>query len=192
MADGVAGTSHLGLIGEIEGTEAETLVDGLEDAAAGSRLWLNSPGGDERASLLIAQTVRRQGMTTHVAEGGMCNSACTVTFAAGTERHVHGAVRFGFHQVTWNASDYRGDDPITPNTMAADIGSQAQAVSLLLLRHFNDMGVDASVLGYMLSQPKQQANFPALEDLISRRFVTHVHPRAETMDERLRTLPSKP
>ncbi len=96
-------------------------------------------------------------------------------------------VRFGFHQVAWRANDYRGDDPVSLEAMAADIGSQAQAVSLLLLRHFNDMGVDASILGYLLSQPKQQAIFPAMDDLVSRRFVTDVSEPTTAIVERLRT-----
>ena len=55
-------------------------------------LYLESPGGSITAGVSIGRMVRKAGLTTAVkADSQICDSACTLVFAAGVKRHyVHG------------------------------------------------------------------------------------------------------
>lgn len=55
-------------------------------------LYLESPGGSITAGFSIGRMVRKAGLTTAVkADSQICDSACTLVFAAGVKRHyVHG------------------------------------------------------------------------------------------------------
>ena len=55
-------------------------------------LYLESPGGSIAAGVGIGRMVRKAGLTTAVnADSQICDSACTLVFAAGVRRHyVHG------------------------------------------------------------------------------------------------------
>ena len=51
-------------------------------------LWLHSPGGILSSGLAIGQIVRRSGIATAVdGNAAYCDSACTLVFVAGRQRH---------------------------------------------------------------------------------------------------------
>lgn len=103
-ADGVIAPGDLAKIKRI-------LPGGVEGAQyfTAPRLCLNSPGGDFLEGIAIAEYLRGIGVTTHVADGDSCLSACGLAFLGGTslrfedavirtvDRSIHANAVLGFH-----------------------------------------------------------------------------------------------
>lgn len=91
------------LNGEVTHTLAADFYRAL-DARPGARVVvLNSPGGYVDNALQVAQEIRRRGMSTLVAKGMGCYSACAYIFFAGTPRYVEGEL--GVHQISAEVED---------------------------------------------------------------------------------------
>lgn len=61
---------------------------------------LNSPGGDVGEALVFAEAFNKGFFTTIVTDHGICYSACTIMFAAGSIRVLAGKGRLGFHRLS--------------------------------------------------------------------------------------------
>lgn len=83
----------------------KVFADFLADPSAPALhiLYLNSYGGALEPALVIARAVRKARLTTAVyADTAVCDSACTLVFAAGVKRHYIGAqsVQEGFNSLS--------------------------------------------------------------------------------------------
>jgi len=141
------------------------LSDALDGwPAQATRIVLNSRGGDSRAALLMARTIRQHpfyrrgtpGVTTAIdeAETAVCFSACIIVFAAGFERHAL-------------FDEY--DDPALPSrlgihapgqydrrTASYDTSSDNLDIRRLKLRleaYFTSVGVDRGLVEAMFAVP---------------------------------------
>lgn len=83
------------LSGGINDGNAEQLDAALEAAPAVTTVVLDSGGGWIREGELLAEVIRKRGLSTYVS--GYCASACTIPFLAGKERIVAPAGQIGFH-----------------------------------------------------------------------------------------------
>jgi len=62
---------------------------------------LEGPGGILGEALLIAEEVRRRGLTTVVAANGRCASACAIIFLAGRTKHMGRGAAVGLHAASF-------------------------------------------------------------------------------------------
>lgn len=60
-------------------------------------IQLNSGGGKVVDAFELADYIRNHGIDTHVREGALCASACTLLFQAGVKRTAHESSRFMYH-----------------------------------------------------------------------------------------------
>ncbi len=58
---------------------------------------LNSYGGLVEAGLALAEIIRERQITTHVREGAVCSSICTLLLQSGSRRIVHRTASLMFH-----------------------------------------------------------------------------------------------
>lgn len=63
-------------------------------------VFLDSPGGDVDEALRIAEWLMRNLTSVTVMEGKHCMSACTILFAAGSDRTLRGDAILGFHRLS--------------------------------------------------------------------------------------------
>ena len=62
---------------------------------------LEGPGGILGEALLIAEEVRRRGLTTVVAANNRCASACAIVFLAGRTKHMGRGAAVGLHAASF-------------------------------------------------------------------------------------------
>src|SRR5688572_12598950 len=91
------------LNGEIDAALANDFFSALEARPGARILLLNSPGGYVDNALQVAREVRRRGISTYVAQGMGCYSACAYIFFAGENRDVEGEL--GVHQISAEVAD---------------------------------------------------------------------------------------
>lgn len=111
-------------------------------------LLLDSEGGSLIIALDLAEDVLERGLTTEVAEGSRCLSACALVFFAGRERVVKG--RLGVHQV---ASTSSGNVGFTQSTLSD------------VLDLFRRAGVDLEIAQIMLATPADQMHVFNAEEI---------------------------
>jgi ATP-dependent protease ClpP protease subunit len=58
---------------------------------------LSSPGGAIYPAIEIGNAIRIKGFVTYVAEGGLCASACALTWLGGRKRSMSSKAKIGFH-----------------------------------------------------------------------------------------------
>jgi hypothetical protein len=63
-------------------------------------VMLDSPGGDNRAAIVIGSLIIDNNYATGVRDGMMCNSACTLIWLAGKPRFLDYNSRLGFHSAS--------------------------------------------------------------------------------------------
>jgi hypothetical protein len=98
-------------------------------------LLLNSPGGYVDDALVVAHKVKERGMSTLVASGMGCYSACSYIFFAGANREVDGEL--GVHQISAEVADL-----VLAQTTLADV-----------LSALNEFQVTQSIITVMLQTP---------------------------------------
>jgi hypothetical protein len=96
---------------------------------------LNSIGGNLGEASRLAQLVRDGNLSTAVAEGDSCASACFLVFAAGAAKFAEHGARIGVH----GASDPSGKETI-----------ESGAATVLLARAIRELGVPAAIIGKMV------------------------------------------
>jgi peptidoglycan hydrolase-like protein with peptidoglycan-binding domain len=100
-------------------------------------LVLNSPGGYVDSALRVAREAHRRGMSTLVAKGMGCYSACAYIFFAGSPRDVEGEL--GVHQISSEVADL-----VLAQTTLSDV---LDALDLF--------GVEQSIISVMLRTPPE-------------------------------------
>lgn len=91
------------LNGEIDVGSALNFRRALQAAPSAKLVTLNSPGGTVQMALLIADDIHAKGLSTYIAKGSECHSACAFLFLAGIERQSDGAL--GVHQISSGSND---------------------------------------------------------------------------------------
>jgi hypothetical protein len=98
---------------------------------------LEGPGGILGEALLIAEEVRRRGLTTVVAANGRCASACAIVFLAGRTKHMGRGAAVGLHAASFENGVA---DPQATSIMAG---------------YLRELGVPANTLRRMASTAPQ-------------------------------------
>jgi hypothetical protein len=99
---------------------------------------LNSPGGYVDNALQVAHEVRRNGISTLVARGMGCYSACAYIFFAGQQRYVEGEL--GVHQISSEVADL-----VLAQTTLSDV-----------LDALDAFGVQQTIISVMLRTPPEE------------------------------------
>jgi len=128
----------IALNGEIGATLDEDFARAIEARPQAKVLLLNSPGGYVDDALVVAHKVRDLGMSTLVAKGMGCYSACSYIFFAGDNREVEGEL--GVHQISAEVADL-----VLAQTTLADV-----------LSALNEFEVTQSIITVMLQTPPEQ------------------------------------
>ncbi len=123
----------------LNGEIGSTLVADFDKAVAARPdakiLVLNSPGGYVDDALVVAHKVKDRGMSTLVASGMGCYSACSYIFFAGQNREVDGEL--GVHQISAEVADL-----VLAQTTLADV-----------LSALDEFEVTQSIITVMLQTP---------------------------------------
>jgi hypothetical protein len=128
----------IALNGEIGATLDEDFARAIEARPQAKVLLLNSPGGYVDDALVVAHKVKDLGMSTLVAKGMGCYSACSYIFFAGANREVNGEL--GVHQISAEVADL-----VLAQTTLADV-----------LSALNEFEVTQSIITVMLQTPPEQ------------------------------------
>jgi hypothetical protein len=116
-----------------------------------SGLRLNSPGGLVSEGAKLADVVRYAKISTVVANGATCASACFIVFAAGPEKFASYGANVGVH----GASD-NGEETVASG-----------AVTVSMARIVKDLGVPSAIIGKMVVTPPDQMVWLTPDDLRS-------------------------
>ena len=123
----------------LNGEIGSTLVADFDKAIAARPdakiLLLNSPGGYVDDALVVAHKVKDRGMSTLVASGMGCYSACSYIYFAGQNREVEGEL--GVHQISAEVADL-----VLAQTTLADV-----------LAALDEFEVTQSIITVMLQRP---------------------------------------
>jgi peptidoglycan hydrolase-like protein with peptidoglycan-binding domain len=125
------------LNGEIDHALNGDFALALEARPDARILLLNSPGGYVDNALQVAREVRRRGMSTLVAPGMGCYSACAYIFFAGQNRTVEGEL--GVHQISAEVADL-----VLAQTTLSDV-----------LDALDQFGVEQTIISVMLRTPPE-------------------------------------
>ncbi|MBX9829701.1 MAG: hypothetical protein K2Z80_02805 [Xanthobacteraceae bacterium] len=123
--------------------EANRIVSGMR---------LNSAGGNLLESVELAAIVKQAKISTVVANGATCASACFVVFAAGYEKFASYSAQIGVH----GASDQSGRETVASG-----------AATVSMARIVNQLGVPAGVVGKMVVTPPIEMVWLVPDDLRS-------------------------
>lgn len=141
----------LRLVGEIAPGDAARVADllreALADGAGPSTVYLHSPGGSVADALQLGRTLRDTGLSTAIAAGEVCLSACPYLLAAGIERRVDETGQVGVHQ------HYFGQNSVQPAFLAVEDIQRGQAD---VVRHLTEMGVDLRIMALLLDTPPDE------------------------------------
>jgi hypothetical protein len=137
--------SALRISGEIVAGDYNRFADALKKATEGApvrRLYLNSIGGQLRAAFAMTDLIRQRApaVETIVEPGRICNSACVVILAAGSQKYVSRGAGVLIH---------RAYDPLTKKS---DVAATKQVAEFMVAN-----GMPPRVLETMASlRPKEQ------------------------------------
>jgi ATP-dependent protease ClpP protease subunit len=128
----------IALNGEIGSTLVADFDKAIEARPDARVLVLNSPGGYVDDALVVAHKVKDRGMSTLVAKGMGCYSACSYIYFAGQNREVEGEL--GVHQISAEVADL-----VMAQTTLADV-----------LSALNEFEVTQSIITVMLQTPPEE------------------------------------
>ena len=142
--------SGIRMTGDIKQGDAEqlrSLLGRLDKAGVViAQVTLDSPGGDSRNAVEMADMIREKGFRTVVGAAGYCASACVTMFAGGLKRAVFSDSILGVHSARMVVKDANGNDVLVDN-------KDAVTATVELARKMKKLGAPASVVGKMLSTP---------------------------------------
>jgi hypothetical protein len=115
-----------------------------------TRLALDSRGGAVAEALAIGRAVREAELSTEMAGGAVCASACPLILAGGVERVVATDAWVGVHQI------YRTPDRY--DSANAVLGG-AQSLLGAVHAYLEEMGVDSAMLGPALQTPPERLHY---------------------------------
>jgi hypothetical protein len=135
----------LSMSGEILPGDTEDALPWLIRLSEGNiapRLFLNSPGGNVREALILANLIHKGGMPVFVQAGDMCASACFLLFAGSPSRHASREAMIGVHSASIDGDE--DDDTLSVDTALA--------------RMAHAFGVPPDVIGKMVTtEPSDMA-----------------------------------
>jgi len=150
---GTANKVAVSLAGSIvdgDAAKLATIIRAENDAGRlVSTIRLHSPGGSLLEGVKLAAIIRRAKISTSVASGALCASACFIAFAAGAEKSAHYQGRVGVH----GASDKSG----------REVGD----ATVVMARVVKELGVSPAVIGKMVVTPPSQMVWLSPDDLKS-------------------------
>ena len=138
--------------GEIKEGDDRRLHEFVAKLPAQTKLFaigLDSPGGDLREGVYLANSIHSTGLPTIVSSRGMCASACFLMFAAGSTRMASINARIGVHSASADGED----------------NGPAQAVTTLMARQAAEFGVPPSIIGKMVTTPPDDMTWLNRQDL---------------------------
>ncbi len=138
--------------GEIKEGDDKRLHDFVAALPAQAKLFavgLDSPGGNLREGVYLANSIHSTGLPTIVSSRGMCASACFLMFAAGSTRMASINARIGVHSASSDGED----------------NGPAQAVTTLMARQAAEFGVPSSIIGKMVTTPPGDITWLNRQDL---------------------------
>jgi peptidoglycan hydrolase-like protein with peptidoglycan-binding domain len=135
------------LNGEVTPTLADEFERALEVRPNARILVLNSPGGYVDSALRVAREAHKRGMSTLVARGMGCYSACAYIFFAGSPRDVEGEL--GVHQISSEVADL-----VLAQTTLSDV---LDALDLF--------GVEQMIISVMLRTPPEDMHVFSAEEI---------------------------
>ncbi len=168
IALGAGGT--LSLTGSIDPGSAERFA--AEIAARGeyvSVVLLDSPGGSVDDALAMGRLIRENGLSTKVANGGLCASSCPIIFASGAERLAGRDAAIGVHQIYAAALSAT---PVDALSVAGVAMADAQSVTADITRHLSLSGVDPALWLHALETPPNQLYYFTPEEMDALNLVT--------------------
>jgi hypothetical protein len=164
--------------GEIKSDSVEQFQRFLQQnpIATGTRVYLNSPGGDLEAGLKFGHFFRDNGFNTGIGTyyftndnlnvyapgAGVCASSCTFAFLGGVDRLAHKDDLFGVHRF-----HSEGDD-IGMDAVQKNIG--------VLLQYVRVMGVDQRFIEDMTVASPERINPLTFDRLIELHVITSSEP----------------
>src|SRR5207253_10942267 len=113
---------------------------------------LHSTGGRLVEGARLAAAIKLGKMSTTVAQGAVCASACFLAFAAGDPKCVGDGALIGVHK----ASDKDGRET-----------AASGAATLLMARFAKEFGVPSAIIARMLSTPARQIAWLSPQELKS-------------------------
>jgi hypothetical protein len=150
-----AGQTIVLLDGRIErgdGTKLALIVTALDNQGrAVSTLYLNSPGGSGHDDREMAALVRRFKISTIVADGAVCVSACFTVFAAGHRKLAGYHVQIGVHRTSQNGKE-------------TDASVAATAENAKIIR---ELGVPPAIVDKLMQTPPDRVAWLTPGDLQS-------------------------
>jgi hypothetical protein len=150
------GKTIISLKGELSEGDSDALKSIIKSANDVGRfvsgLRLNSPGGLVSEGVKLADVVRYAKISTVVANGATCASACFIVFAAGLEKFASYNANIGVH----GASDKSGEETVASG-----------AVTVSMARIVKDLGVPSAIIGKMVVTPPDQMVWLTPDDLRS-------------------------
>ncbi len=146
------------IFGQIAAGDADVFISAVKQANAAGKVvesvQLNSAGGNLLEGARLAGAIKVGKISTTVAQGAVCASACFLAFAAGDPKFVGYGALIGVHK-------------------AADKGGRETAASgeatLLMARFAKELGVPSAIIARMLSTPSNQIGWLNPQDLQSMR-----------------------
>lgn len=183
----------------------EVYLDGVIDHDAPYRLYeavekipsnyfiefyLNSPGGDLYAGLMMGRIIRGvKGVTAigkqpeekdylfanNVTKPGQCASACTFAYLGGEYRFYKEGSEYGVHQFY-----------VVDETAIKDPISRAQITTARLAAYLKEMGVDSDLLSYMIEADKYNLKMLSEEEMYKLKIVNNGRAQSQWTIEVLR------
>ncbi len=138
--------------GEIKEGDDRRLHDFVARLPGQTKLFavgLDSPGGNLREGVYLANSIHSTGLPTIVSSRGMCASACFLMFAAGSTRMASINARIGVHSASSDGED----------------NGPAQAVTTLMARQAAEFGVPSAIIGKMVTTPPDDMTWLNRQDL---------------------------
>jgi hypothetical protein len=152
--------------GEIDAGTSAALEDYINrnGVTEGSKVRLNSPGGDLYGGMALGRTIRKYRLNTDVGVAplqgkeryesgpGYCYSACAIAFLGGQFRYLQTDSHYGVHRFYFSGNNNNG----------ADV---AQVVSASIVNYLREMEIDIGLFEASTIAGKEEVYEPARSDL---------------------------
>jgi hypothetical protein len=142
---GKDGRVAIQIFGQIAEGDADVFISAVKQANAAGKVvdsvQLNSTGGKLLDGARLAAVIKIAKLSTTVAQGAVCASACFLAFAAGDPKFVGYGALIGVHK----ASDKGGRET-----------AASGEATLSMARFAKELGVPSAIIARMLSTPARQ------------------------------------
>ncbi|QFU08675.1 hypothetical protein PARPLA_02683 [Rhodobacteraceae bacterium THAF1] len=164
------GRDVLRLVGAIAPGDAVRIADQLSERLDdGGEVLLHSPGGSVMDAVDLGRAMRDLGLSTRIATGDVCLSACPYVFVGGAARAVDRDGSLGVHQ------HYFGESTVLPAFLAVKDIQRGQGQ---VMAYLDDMGVDPLMMQHALTTPPESIYIFVEEELDRYRLTTGADPES--------------